>query len=315
MIYIFPIGSSLKYSPFNQKACKDFFRNEGIEIVDKEELADVVVSATIPRLIPSMMRCRSSKRYLAWSNEPRFIKTFSPKISFPALPEIHVVNMYTTDFFQHNYAWIKPNLEIKHIHDVDLSKPKAVALMQFRNEKKKWSFKYKGKELDLCYLRTQIAIKGYEAGLFDVYGRNWPEEIKKGQSRGGEWRKKKLEILKSYHYNLAFENTNWPYYCTEKIWDSIIGGCLPIYYGEGNCIYEDFPEESFIDYARINDVNALIDLLTRMSKAEYIRRINRCIDAFNEASQKRAELDEIAPSYSLKVTARRIREIAASASN
>ena len=41
----------------------------------------------------------------------------------------------------------------------------------------------------------------------------------------------KLDCLKLYKYNICFENTIQQGYTTEKIFDSLIGGCFPIYRG------------------------------------------------------------------------------------
>lgn len=308
-VNIFATGNALRFSPFTSRSGIEYLKKNDIQVTDNEDEANVILSAKIPRLLPSMLRQRHGKRYLIWTNEPRFSKSFSNKIKFPNLPPIHIFNIYN-DFYLSNYNWIRPNMKLDSIYNADLSHPKAVALMQFRNNRHEWSFKCRGVELDLCYLRTQIALKGYDADLFDIYGKDWPAKIKKGQSRGEGWHQKKLNILKEYQFNLAFENTNWPYYCTEKIWDSIMGGCLPIYYGKGNRIYEDFPEDSFLDFAEIGEIQKLIEIIKSISEKEYIVRLNRCIEAFNEASFKRSTLDDPMPIYSLERTVSKIHEVA-----
>lgn len=44
----------------------------------------------------------------------------------------------------------------------------------------------------------------------------------------------KIEYLKNYQFNLCPENSNHPGYCTEKIFESIQAGCIPIYWGSDN---------------------------------------------------------------------------------
>ena len=59
--------------------------------------------------------------------------------------------------------------------------------------------------------------------------------------------KKKNEVLNYYDFNIAFENTeNYPNYVTEKLFDSFINGCIPIYWGAPN-IKELIPNDLFID--------------------------------------------------------------------
>jgi hypothetical protein len=44
----------------------------------------------------------------------------------------------------------------------------------------------------------------------------------------------KYEYLKNYKFNLCPENSNYPGYCTEKVFDAIKSGCIPIYWGSDN---------------------------------------------------------------------------------
>lgn len=307
-VRVMPVGNALRHSPFNQRKCLEYFEENQIMVVQDEKDADLVISATIPRLLPVMLRYGHSKIYLIWTNEPRFNASFSPKKSFLNLPEINILNIYN-HFYSCNYTWLRPGQKLEYISKVDFSDRRAVALMGFRNKRRKWSLVHQGKELDLCYLRTQIALQGHRLGIFDIYGRDWPPHITKGQSRGGKWREKKKDILAGYNFNLAFENTNWPYYCTEKIWDAIEGGCLPIYYGADNKIYEDFPANSFIDFALLDGIPELMDILMSMSEQEYVERFNLCVDAFNLASERRSLLCDPAPIFSLESTVAKIHAV------
>ena len=40
----------------------------------------------------------------------------------------------------------------------------------------------------------------------------------------------KIEWLKSYKFNICFENSSYPGYLTEKLFDAFMGGCVPIYW-------------------------------------------------------------------------------------
>ena len=44
--------------------------------------------------------------------------------------------------------------------------------------------------------------------------------------------KNKIEWLKSYKFNLCFENSSQPGYLTEKLFDAFMSGCVPIYWGD-----------------------------------------------------------------------------------
>ncbi|MEH2068026.1 MAG: glycosyltransferase family 10 [Nostoc sp.] len=148
------------------------------------------------------------------------------------------------------------------------------------------SLKKDGRELDLINLRQKIALEGFETGTVDVYGRKWPQKIALGESRANDWSSSKMGILQKYHFNLCFENTNFDYYCTEKIWDSIRGRCLPIYYGKGNKIYQDFPINSFLDYSDFNNPKELFLYINKITVSEFRERINLCIEAYNTVYEK-----------------------------
>ncbi|WP_281650799.1 glycosyltransferase family 10 [Helicobacter bilis] len=56
---------------------------------------------------------------------------------------------------------------------------------------------------------------------------------------GGRWKNNiggnvddKIEWLKSYKFNLCFENSSYPGYLTEKLFDAFLAGCVPIYWGD-----------------------------------------------------------------------------------
>ena len=50
-----------------------------------------------------------------------------------------------------------------------------------------------------------------------------------GPIQGGS--KGKIEFLRSYKFNIAFENGSYPGYTTEKIWEAMMARTLPIYWG------------------------------------------------------------------------------------
>jgi hypothetical protein len=56
----------------------------------------------------------------------------------------------------------------------------------------------------------------------------------------------KLNYLSNFKFNIALENSNSQFYTTEKIFDSIFAGCIPIYWGSmGN------PEPEILNQKRI----------------------------------------------------------------
>jgi alpha(1,3/1,4) fucosyltransferase len=278
MIKIFASGS-LSFTPFTKDADMDYFSTQGVKAVDEID-ADLIISGNLRKLFGFMLRFGQNKKYLLWTIEPRFNKYFEPVISYPLLPTFHVMNVYN-EVFNDNYYFVSKNaVELNFEICSEFKSKKIVAVMTYQAGSN-WRLFHKGTDIDLSNLRTKIALEGYQRGCLDIYGRNWPNQINIGESRDSNWQGSKIDILKQYHFNLCFENTNWPHYCTEKIWHSIQGGCLPIYYGKDNRIYDDFPKNSFLDYCDFNDVGLLLDYVQDMKLNEFQERMTLCIQTFN----------------------------------
>ena len=64
-------------------------------------------------------------------------------------------------------------------------------------------------------------------------------------------------LIRQYAFVTAFENSYYPGYVTEKLWEPLGQGSLPIYLGAPN-VNMMFPEKSFIN---VNDFGTLDDLV------------------------------------------------------
>ena len=67
-------------------------------------------------------------------------------------------------------------------------------------------------------------------------------------SAGRYWRDAKDQFFLDHPHKfmMAYENTSYPYYCTEKLMDSFLAGSLPIYWGDPK-VFEDWNEDAFIN--------------------------------------------------------------------
>ncbi len=280
----------MRFSPFHDEDPDTSpLLQSGVVYVTDPHDCDIYVTKVLEPLKPLIRAHGSRKQYLLWNSEPRGDLHFTNRFSFTNLlpfrrVDVHVMNAYTGDIWINNYCVLTPQHWIEHRNPIGsqtgFSRPnakKVVALLGYRNHPKQWHLRHKGAEIDLSYLRTQIALQGYQTGKADVYGTDWPAGIALEDSRSDtNWRDRKQAILQGYSFNLALENTNIDYYCTEKIWDSIYAGCLPIYYGRGNKIYEDFPQDSFLDYAEFATPNALFAYIEAMPFTEFQERFLTC---------------------------------------
>lgn len=122
-------------------------------------------------------------------------------------------------------------------------------------------------------IRNKLAKEGFKLNIIDVYGKYWDDclppsipnrrivnNIKRvisniyrkiGLTTGVNAQKAltKSEVIKNYTYCLCIENTCGAGYITEKIFDAMISGSIPIYYGDKkiessllkNCIIDITP--------------------------------------------------------------------------
>ncbi|TIL61630.1 MAG: alpha-1,3-fucosyltransferase, partial [Mesorhizobium sp.] len=77
----------------------------------------------------------------------------------------------------------------------------------------------------------------------DSYGRYRPTRQIEGPDLGSQT---KIETIARYHFCLALENSIAPDYVTEKIFDPLCAGSVPVYLGAPN-VGEFVPANSYID--------------------------------------------------------------------
>lgn len=111
---------------------------------------------------------------------------------------------------------------------------------------------------------------------FDLYGRDLPEWSQTKGELGHKW-----HGMAPYYYNLAIENyaeNSW--YVSEKLWDSLLAWCLPIYYG-GPAADKLLPPGSFLRLPSLDEKGiAYIQEVTATPDAWYAAK-----DAIAEARQ------------------------------
>mgnify|MGYP001337081526 CR=1 FL=1 len=55
-----------------------------------------------------------------------------------------------------------------------------------------------------------------------------------------------LDFVGEHKFHMAFENSSFPGYCTEKIWWGFLAKSIPLYWGDPT-VYQDFNEGSFLN--------------------------------------------------------------------
>jgi hypothetical protein len=145
------------------------------------------------------------------------------------------------------------------------------------------------------YSERVNAIRWFERqhpSEFDLYGTGWNRFFFKGRiSRANmflskfyagplkSWQtntfpsyrgavKSKNAILQKYRFSICYENATFPGYVTEKIFDSLFAGCVPVYLGAPD-IASEVPANTFIDKRQFKSYDELYKFLKRMSESEY----------------------------------------------
>lgn len=117
------------------------------------------------------------------------------------------------------------------------------------------------------------------AGQFDLYGYGWNKgDFKNYKGTVGN----KTSLYHLYRFAVAFENQkDITGGVSEKIFDCINAGVVPIYYGAKD-IREYVPEDVFIDYGKFRDVGKLHRFLEQMDEDiwnHYIAAGKRYLDS------------------------------------
>lgn len=121
---------------------------------------------------------------------------------------------------------------------------------------------------------------------FHLYGYGWDQPVHRADratqaavrraNRGtiAPGIRAKRAVLARYRYAICFENTIFPGYLTEKLFDCLLAGCIPIYWGDPT-IGEQAPPECYVDYRQYGSMAELDRYLHQLGPNE----AQRCLDA------------------------------------
>ncbi|MGH7994243.1 MAG: glycosyltransferase family 10 domain-containing protein, partial [Limisphaerales bacterium] len=116
----------------------------------------------------------------------------------------------------------------------------------------------------------------------------------------------KIEFMRPYKFNIAFENRSRAGYTSEKIYDPMVARCLPIYWGNPD-INEEFNPRSFLNRADFASDEALIEKIIELDNddekyLEHLRQPYFHNDRPNRFFDHRRVLDFFETVFSQKIT-------------
>lgn len=279
-----------KESPLNRDDCLEFFhlmkdelKLKGYDLktqdLNKIEDADLVIYNDMPKILPSGSEIQKSVLLIY---ESELIRPDNWELKKHA----HFAKIMTWhDDYVDNKKYFKFNFtHTGHTKFLRFHEKKNLLTLIAGNHTNKHPLELYSKRLE--------AIKFYEkqhSEMFDFYGIGWDTYTFKGpklwrafnkvphlrQALGKKWKNyrgkvnSKTETFRNYKFSVCFENAHSiPGYITEKIFDSLVAGCIPVYWGAPN-ITDYVPESCFIDFRKIQSFDKLHSYLTSMTADEY----------------------------------------------
>lgn len=273
-------AEEMKYTPFAR--IEDAGRI-GVAYTDNPLEADIIISRKPAALLPY---ARFSKKLVIWTHEPRYSMAFSSPTVLDGIHDpVFVMNAYTGQIYTDPFYYFPhTTLDFDDCMAKHRTKPSRVIMLATCREGTTAVLR-DGIDLDLAKKRQALARTLQSRASCDIFGRNWPSSVRvTGESRGDGWRAAKRRILEGYSINVAYENTLIPYYLTEKLWEAVIGGCLPVYHATDG-VYEVFPKGSFVDGAG-KSPEAIADEVNAMTPALRTERYESCLRAYAKVNSK-----------------------------
>jgi len=191
------------------------------------------------------------------------------------------------------------------IHRFDMTNPQdTAAIIENTNTGKQVCIVLEKRDIQGDYSINGVSMKAHDhlrwayasklGKRIDCYGRTWEPHRNVIEYREAKNRfldeERVIDIMAKYTFALIIENCNGDGYVSEKIYDALCVGCIPLYYGNNNSqlnipsdCYIDLREISpddlprlldrmdaeFIDMFRKNIYKKRIDILTKVSVNEY----------------------------------------------
>ncbi|NTW31058.1 MAG: hypothetical protein HGB12_00215 [Bacteroidetes bacterium] len=115
---------------------------------------------------------------------------------------------------------------------------------------------------------------------FDLYGFGWDKDKHKCYKG---MVKTKTDIYSKYKFAFCYENAKEiEGYVTEKIWDVLMSGTIPIYYKT-----KELPDSIYVDICKFDNYQELYNYMKNMTKNDYELFINNIKDYLNSEEVKR----------------------------
>jgi hypothetical protein len=272
----------MDHTPFGDPK---FLQRAPCEVVGEPSAADVLVTRWFKNLKPEIMAL--GKPVMVWTHEPFFTAEPLPIVrAHHGGEDVHIFSVWTKNVYLDNFYYAPRGRKLEPISSatVDrarLANRRTVMFAKHSN----WRLKIMDRDVSLYPFRSELALALHDKGACDIHGKDWPDSVAIAESRGnGQRVSSKLEGLSAFPFTICCENSIADHYVTEKVWEAIEGGCLPMYY-PAESLRVVFPENSFLDLSRpeFSTPELIYQAMLDMSEGEWIARMNACIKVFQSA--------------------------------
>lgn len=227
-----------------------------------------------------------------------FVECKKPKIFFTREPWSYMTpettsNLRNKELEQYWYRYDEPNIDKRMFYTALIKKTLPSIIVQRKRNifEKRSGFcciinRYA--ENDGCNL-LKHRIRFVQAMRSDVHiygnepwqGRNkWRDfDTYKGSV------KDKIKTFSKYTFAITFENTDYPGYITEKIFDALVAGTIPLYWG-GGYLKETIPVDCYVDCCN-QDPKTIYQFIKNMSQGTIIRYREAAINFLESSSAHR----------------------------
>jgi hypothetical protein len=233
----------------------DFLNNENIEFNAPPEEADIIIFSSFGQENLKYNNPKTKKIFFTGENRRPPIDRCDYALTFD-LDNYNNKNFRLPLWYLHIDWWKEQSFEPAKIKLKDLYRQWDPEEILNRN--------YFGSIIIGNYVENRILAAQAIASKYEVHAF--------GHVFNNHYLGDKFELLKNYKFNIAFENTIYPGYVTEKLLEAKVAGCIPIYWGtDASC---DFNENCIIRYK--NNPTELfkeVDFLYT-NKNELIKKIN-----------------------------------------
>lgn len=105
--------------------------------------------------------------------------------------------------------------------------------------------------------------------------------------------KAKLDWLTNYKFNICFENSSYPGYVTEKLYEAYMGGTIPIYWGSAT-VEVDFNPRAFLNWYDYGSDEALMKAVIELDQDKDRYREMYMQPLFSNHCNRFMDLDRLA---------------------